>query len=213
MSPEPNLPEPPPLPARKRSGPSTALVAKEEQLAQAASMMAGRLWGHKSITQVANDHGVSKATAERRLRLARREGIPEMARNILIRDALPAALAVVLDSLKSSDEAIRTKSAWKLLDGLEAMKLPEEERAAKKLGVAEEDSYEIWRERVKVTRGAVERADQSIRREALPAGVAATDADAGRDIIEAVPLRADLADGPPAASAEDSTGDSEADDE
>ena len=140
-----------------------------------------------------------------------------MARNILIREALPAALAVVLDSLKSTDEALRTKSAWKLIDGLEAMKLPEEDRAAKKMGVGEEDSYEIWRERIKVTKGAIERAGDTLRRvdpvgaagraAALPAGSPQGDAPDSPDIIEAIPLRPSPADGPPDEAEEDSPGD------
>ena len=213
MSPRPKLPEPPPMPPAKQPGSPTRLNIKEDQLAQAASILASRLFEFKSLPQVASDHGVSRSTAQRRLRLARREGVPEMARNILIREALPAALAVVLDSLKSTDEALRTKSAWKLIDGLEAMKLPEEDRAAKKLGVADEDSYEIWRERVKVTRGAIERAGDTLRRvdpvgagarAAIEAGRPQDDAPDSPDIIEAIPLRPGPADGPADEAEEDS---------
>ena len=221
MSPRPKLPEPPPMPPAKQPGSPTRLNIKEDQLAQAASILASRLFEFKSLPQVASDHGVSRSTAQRRLRLARREGVPEMARNILIREALPAALAVVLDSLKSTDEALRTKSAWKLIDGLEAMKLPEEDRAAKKMGVSEDDSYEIWRERIKVTKGAIERAGDTLRRVdpvgagargAIEASSSQADAPDSPDIIEAVSFRPGPPDGPADEAEEDSPGDCTPDD-
>lgn len=150
------------MPPARQSG-IPKLTCKEDQLAQAASMMAARIFEHKTVEEIASDAGVARATVQRRLRLARREGIPEEVRTVFIRDALPAAMAVILDSLKSPNEKARLSAAFKIIDGLEAMKLPEEERAAKKAGAGEDDSYEIWRERIKVTRGAIERASGSIR--------------------------------------------------
>lgn len=158
MSQPSSSPEPPPIPPSPQTG-VPLLRAKEDQLAQATAMLTARLFDHKTTEEVAAENQVSRSTVQRRLRLARREGVPEEARNILIREALPAALAVVMQALRSTDERIRTASAWKLIDGLEAMKVPEDEAAARKLGANDNDSYEVWRERIKVTRAAVARAD------------------------------------------------------
>ena len=214
MSRDPNLPEPPPMPPTPPPGSSTRQNVKEDQLAQAASMLASRLFESKSLVRVAHDHGVSRSTAQRRLRLARREGVPEMARNILIREALPAAMAVVLDSLRSSDEAIRTKSAWKLIDGLEAMKLPEEDRALKKAGIGEDDSYEIWREKIRVTKNSIDRAGGSLREaigviDTVPVetGAAKADAPDRRTESQTVSFRPGNPIGSPDETAQDSADD------
>lgn len=141
------------------------LTQKSEQLAQATQMLAMRLFEGKTVQAIADEMGVDRVTVSRRLRLARKEGVPEEARTIFIREMLPAAMAVVMESLKSTDEKIRNASAWKLINGLEAMKLPEDEREARKAGAGDDDTYEVWRERVKITRASVERAAVPIRRE------------------------------------------------
>lgn len=151
------MPEPPPMPPAKPAGP-TKLHAKEDQLAQASAMLAARLFDHKSMNEVAAQFGVVRSTVSKRLRLARKEGIPEQARTIFIREALPAAMAVVLDSLKSPDERIRLSAAKMIIDGLEAMKLPEDEQAARKAGARDDDTYEVWREKIRITRTAIDRA-------------------------------------------------------
>lgn len=185
---------------------NSRLTDKSERLAQATEMLARRLFQHKTVQEIADEFGMERATVSRRLALARREGVPEEVRNIMIREGLPAAMAVVLEALKSPDEALRNKTAWKMLDGLKALEIPDEEKDARKLGGSDGDSYEVWRERIKVTKRAVDSARGDIidatRIEALPPGPPASDETAGVRGAEAVSFRSSQAGRPDSEAAE-----------
>ena len=176
------------------------LREKEEALAQAARMMSMRLFEHKTVAEIAKEYGMERATESRRLKLARENGVPEEARTIFIREMLPAAMAVVLDTLKSTDEKLRMSAAKMVIEGLDAMKPPEDEQAARKAGAGDNDEYEVWRERIKITRKSIsgsERAATGAIIDATPVQTADSACDVSPDRAEppAVSLREGPADG------------------
>lgn len=137
-------------------------AAKEDRLAQATVMLQRRLFEHRTCQEIADEFGVSRETVSRRLQLARREGVPEEARTIFIREMLPAAMAVVLETLKDPDKHLRFKAAKMVVDGLNAMDGSEDEKEARKTGASEGDTYEVWREKIRVTKRAVDAAGARI---------------------------------------------------
>lgn len=134
-------------------------MGREERLVQAADIMTRRLFQHQTVQDIADDMGMSTVTVSRRLALARKEGIPQEARTIFIKEMLPAAMAVVLDTLKSPDEKLRLSAAKMIIDGLEAMRDPDDRGSSTpSTKPGDGDSYEVWRERIKVTKRAVDSA-------------------------------------------------------
>lgn len=217
--PDAGLPEVPQRPDRGKP----KIRGVELQLAQATAMMSRRLFDHKTVEEIAEEFGVERSTVHRRLKLAKKVGVPEEARNIFINDFLPAAMAVVQEGLKSDNEKIRTGLAWKLIDGLKALDPPEDETLARKMGAGDGDDFEVWRERIKVTRNKIVDAGQQVAgaRRADPAPVpeviditpvaveaspAPGDAPEGGGQPEAVPLREGESDGPAHPAAQDSEG-------
>lgn len=132
-----------------------------------------RLFG-AGISELAEEFGVSVDTVERRLRMAKDAGVPAHAREIVIRDMLPLAFAVAMDTMRQTDDRKLAFAAAKMVfEGLKVMDSP---AGSGEGGNGDTDSYEVWRERIRVVR--TERPGDSVQ----PAG--------GASVIDASPVPA-----------------------
>lgn len=126
-------------------------LTKADQHAQASAMMLRRLFDRASVQELAQEFGLEQATITRRLALARTDGVPDEARQIFIREMLPSAMAVVQEVMAGEDRKLAFQAAKLVLDGLEAMKTAPAAHGALG-GPGDDDVYEIWREKVKITK-------------------------------------------------------------
>lgn len=166
-------------------------LSKSEQLAQATAMYQRRLFDpNASINNLAEEFGLCKETVTARLALARKDGVPDQAREVFIQEMLPAAMAVLMEALRDGDR----KVAVKVIELLKAAELPEDAKPALD---TDADSLEVWRERIKIVRKPNEQTANTSR-----------DVQAAGDSIEGTllpPTSPPHADAQPAASAETSS--------
>lgn len=128
-------------------------LTKSEQLAQATAIMHRRLFDPKAtMDQLSEEFGLCKETVRSRLALARDDGVPAQAREIFINDMLPLAMVVLQEALLGEDKKLAVTVALKINEGLKAMELPKDDKPAD--GAGDGDSFEIFRERIKVVRAA-----------------------------------------------------------
>ena len=162
-----------------------------ERRAQASAMMMRRLFGGReaSIEGLAKEFDLNKATVTKRLALARNDGVPDEAREVFIREMLPASMAVIQEVLTGDDRKLAFAAAKMVIEGLEAMRAEPTGAGSGDPGVQE--SFELWR--AKFTR---HRVDQ-------PSAPAETPADGSGDVIEALPLLEGASVGPDAETAQD----------
>lgn len=166
-------------------------LTKAEQLAQATAMMHRRLFDPAaSIGKLADDFGLDRATVTRRLALARTDGVPDEARQIFIREMLPASMAVLQEVLAGDDKKLAFQAAKLIIEGLKAIELPEADKPA----AQEEETLELFRERIKVVRSGrtpTPSEERIIDALALPADTtdsAAEHASSGGGALEELPL-------------------------
>lgn len=127
-------------------------LSKAEQLAQATALMHRRLFDpNASIGNLAEEFGLAKETITSRLALARKDGVPDQAREIFIQEMLPMSMAVLMEALRGEDKKLAATIALKIVDGLKAMELPDEPKPE---AGSDGDSFEIFRERIRVVRAS-----------------------------------------------------------
>jgi hypothetical protein len=180
---------------RERTNLSTRL-SRSEQLAQAEALWQRRLFG-ASVPELAEEFGLSENTVSRRLKLAEGSGVPAHAREILIREGLPLAFAVAMETMRQQEDRKLAFAAAKMfIEGLEVMKTP----AGSGDGSAGDgESYELYRERIRVVRterpgdgvGASTGGDSrdTITVTPVPSGPAGRDAAPGAGAPEEFPFR------------------------
>lgn len=124
---------------------------REEQHAQAQLMVVKRIFGedNTSVAGLSKEFDVSEATVQKRLTLARQTKIPDQVREYFIKEMLPASMAVVQEALAGDDLKLALQAAKMVIEGLEAMKAPQQQ-----MEVTSDDSLEVWRERIKVTKSS-----------------------------------------------------------
>jgi hypothetical protein len=166
-------------------------LTKAEQMAQATAMMHRRLFDPSaSISKLADDFGLEPATVSRRLALARTDGVPDEARQIFIREMLPASMAVLQEVLSGDDRKLAFQAAKLIIEGLKAIELPEADKPA----AQEEETLELFRERIKVIRSG--RTSPPSSEGAIDASIVQADeaappqehAQAGRGALAELPL-------------------------
>lgn len=169
-------------------------LSKADQLAQATAMYHRRLFGDGTIAKLAEDFNLHPTTVNKRLRLARTDGVPAEAREAFISDMLPAAMAVVREAMgQVEDRKLALAAAKMVIEGLEAMKVS----AAAADSNQQEESLEIYRERIQIIRtgrqadSAGDRADLGtiIDASPIPAADSTSHAAAGPVPSEEFPLR------------------------
>lgn len=123
-------------------------LGKTDARAQAAAMLVKRLFDadRPTIAELGEEFGLSERTASARLQIARQDGVPDEVRVIAIREMLPASLAVIQEVLQGDDLKLAAQTAWKVIDSLKAIELPERERQPGEV----EETLEAWR--MKITR-------------------------------------------------------------
>lgn len=165
--------------ARREAGIEERRLTKPEQRLQAVALLQRRMFdpSRPTIAQLAKELGLNRHTVADRLKLAREDGVPDEARLIVIRDMLPAAMAVVQEALTSTDMKVAMQAAKLVLDGLEAIQVPKLDSPERALGAFKEETLEVWRERIRVVRKPTDPAaapitptDEAIDAEVRPAG-------------------------------------------
>lgn len=108
-------------------------------------LMMQRLYGKPlTVKELAAKNNLSPETVEDKLIKARKLGIPEIAREIFIREFLPASMAVLQEALHGSNLKLATTVALKVVAGLDIMEDPAKAEAA---AAMEPESLEAWRVR------------------------------------------------------------------
>lgn len=135
----------------KRMGKKIAIVAKtikgtcppdrDAIRLQGIDLMMQRLYGGKTNKEMEAETGLSQPVVSNRLKAAKELGVPEVAREIFIKEFLPASMAVLQEALHSSNLKIATQVALQVVKGLEIMEDP----AAKPEAFGEPESLEVWR--------------------------------------------------------------------
>jgi hypothetical protein len=137
--------------ATRRSGNRTAIVAKTVKETnppdpvasrlKTIDLMMKRLYGGVPSKQLAAEAGIGVSSVDARLAKAREMGVPEIARDIFLKEFLPASMAVLQEALYGKDLKLATQVALKVVAGLEVMEDP----AKAEIKQAEPESLEIWR--------------------------------------------------------------------
>lgn len=120
---------------------------EDEQRAQATLMMTRRLFGDGTVARLSEEFGVAPATVNRRLDIARRDGIPDEVRRCFIEEMLPTSMVVLQDALRGDDLKLAVQVALKIVDGLKALDTPRDDVAA-----TVEETFEVWRAKHTVSR-------------------------------------------------------------
>lgn len=134
---------------RQRQDDKPKLSAVEKR-AQATLMMMERLFGGPSGTLKAlgEKYHMDPRTVQRRLALARQDGVPDEAREVFIREMLPQSMAVLQEALTGTDLRLAVTVALKIVDGLKAMDAP----AAAAVATGMEETLESWKAELTVRR-------------------------------------------------------------
>lgn len=138
--------------ATRTMGNRTAIVTKvvkgtgdkpdpNEMRMQGIDMMMRRLYGNKTTKQLAAEAGLDTSNVDRRLEIAKELGVPEIARDIFLKEFLPASMAVLQEALHGEDLKLAATVAMKVVAGLEIMKDPTKQAPMQ----VEPESLEIWR--------------------------------------------------------------------
>lgn len=106
-------------------------------------MMMERLFVGTTQRQMAKEAGISEPQVSARLAKARADGVPELAREIFIKEFLPESMVVLQEALRGDDLKLATQVALKVVAGLQIMEDPKKLELASN-GV-EPESLEIWR--------------------------------------------------------------------
>ncbi len=131
-----------------------ARLNREEQLTQSQLMVMQRVFGEENTTtkELAEQYNLAPKTVSGRMALAKQSKVPEKVREYFITELLPKSMAVVSEALACDDLKLALQAAKMVIEGLEAMKDPNEQT----IQVSEDDSLEIWREKLKITKGTID---------------------------------------------------------
>lgn len=105
------------------------------------NMMLARLYQGTSTKELAEKAGMSGDAINDRLNVAKSIGVPEVAREIFIKEFLPASMAVLQEALVGEDLKLAVQVALKVVAGLEVMEDP----VKKDHSQMEPESLEAWR--------------------------------------------------------------------
>lgn len=105
------------------------------------NMMLARLYQGTSTKELAAKAGMSGDAVNDRLNIAKSIGVPEVAREIFIKEFLPASMAVLQEALVGEDLKLAVQVALKVVAGLEVMENPDKQSSP----VGEPESLEAWR--------------------------------------------------------------------
>lgn len=127
--------------------PSRQKLNGSDARAQATLMMMRRLLGDGNLQDLSQDFGLAQRTVSDRLSKARLDGVPDAAREVFIRELLPASMAVLKEAVDGDDIRLAVQVALKIVDGLKVMEPPS--------GASPDDGteFEVWRERIHLKRG------------------------------------------------------------
>lgn len=183
-----------PLALAPPKGRRSAQTDPDARRLAATQVMVRRLNG-ESVQDIADSLGVHRSTVHERIKEARRDGVPSVARAIFISDMLPSAMAVIEEALAGTDMKLALSAAKMVIDGLDAIKPPPGSTGAG------EETFELFRERFIVRRPIA----GAIDGETVEAGASQTGAQAGGDDPQNVQLLGSGPEGSPPAPSENPT--------
>lgn len=152
-------------PSAPRQRPAAKRASTAERRVESASLMLQRLTAGSTMSDLSKTTGLSERTVRRRIAAARDgNDLLEGIRTVLVQDMLPRSLAVMQEALDGDDMKLAVTVAMKIVDtlGMRAIGHPVAEGPPN--AGRTEDSLELWRERLTLTR----RVDEPAAVEALP---------------------------------------------
>lgn len=130
----------------RRKAPRTRL-RNDEKAAQASLIMMRRLAGDASLAQLGEEFNLDPRTIQRRLALAKTDGVLDRARSVFVSDMLPQAMVVLQEALAGDDLKLAVDVAKSIVSGLKAM----EGIPSATITHTVEESFEHFRQRLSVT--------------------------------------------------------------
>lgn len=137
--------------ATRQMGNKTAIVTKvikgsakadkNDMRMEGINMMLKRLYNNTPIKQLAAEADMGESAVRDRLTIAKEIGVPEVAREIFIKEFLPASMAVLQEALVGEDLKLAVQVALKVVAGLEVMDDPKKSEIKQ----MEPESLEVWR--------------------------------------------------------------------